>query len=122
MVKAVRREDAQVFPLPGRDWLLYVGPESTDARNLTLGWATFPPGSAPPGHVHPTQEEVVPILSGHAEPVTPPGAQAHPPPQRRGGRRGGPGGLRRGRRHFARLLGREPESQRRRAEVARSGA
>ena len=71
MVKAVRREDAQVFHLPGRDWLLYVGPESTDARNLTVGWATFPPGSAPPGHVHPTQEEVVYIISGHGELVTP---------------------------------------------------
>src|SRR3990172_8272585 len=66
MVKAVRREEAEVFNLPGRDWLLYVGPESVGAANLTVGWATFPPGSAPPGHVHPTHE--------HAIFITPPRA------------------------------------------------
>ncbi len=73
MVKAVRRDEAQVFNLPGRDWLLYVGPETTGAANLTVGWATFPAGSAPPGHVHPTQEEVIYIITGQGELVTPQG-------------------------------------------------
>ena len=73
MLEAVHREDAQVHHLPGRDWFLYVGPENTAAQNLTVGYGTFPPGSAPPGHIHPTQEEVVFILSGHGELVTPEG-------------------------------------------------
>mgnify|MGYP001815320609 CR=1 FL=1 len=73
MVKAVRRDEAQVFSLPGREWLLYVGPETTPAKNLTVGWATFPEGSAPEGHVHPTQEEVIYITKGFGELVTPEG-------------------------------------------------
>ena len=66
MLKAVRRDEAQVFNLPGRDWLLYVGPENVGAANLTVGYSIFPAGSAPPGHVHPTQEEVVFVASATA--------------------------------------------------------
>lgn len=73
MLTAVKRDEAQVFELPGREWLLYVGPENTPAKNMTVGWATFPAGSAPPGHVHPTQEEIIYIISGHGELVTPEG-------------------------------------------------
>jgi mannose-6-phosphate isomerase-like protein (cupin superfamily) len=73
MLKAIRRDEAQVFNLPERDWLLYVGPETTDAQNLTVGWATFPEGAAPPGHVHPTQEEIIYITSGYGALVTPEG-------------------------------------------------
>ena len=73
MLKAIRRDEAQVHNLPGRDWLLYVGPETTEAKNLTVGWATFPAGSAPPGHVHPTQEEIIYIITGTGELVTPEG-------------------------------------------------
>jgi oxalate decarboxylase/phosphoglucose isomerase-like protein (cupin superfamily) len=71
MLKAVHRDDAQVHHLPGRDWFLYVGPENTSAKNLTVGSATFPAGSAPPGHSHPTQEEVIFIVSGYGAIVTP---------------------------------------------------
>ena len=71
MLKAVQREDAQVHHLPGRDWFLCVGPENTAAKNLTVGYGTFPPGSAPPGHIHPTQEEVIYIISGYGAIVTP---------------------------------------------------
>lgn len=73
MVQAIRREEAEAFSLPGREWLLYVGPENTPAKNLTVGWATFPEGSAPEGHVHPTQEEVIFITKGYGELVTPEG-------------------------------------------------
>jgi len=73
MLKIVRRDEAQVYPLPGRDWLLYIGPQNSAARNLTVGWATFPAGSAPEGHVHPTQEEIIYIISGHGQLVTPEG-------------------------------------------------
>lgn len=73
MLKAVRRGEAVPYHLPGRDWYLYVGPETTGAANMTVGWATFPEGSAPEGHVHPTQEEIIYIVSGHGELVTPEG-------------------------------------------------
>ena len=86
MLKATRREDAQVYHLPGRDWYLYHGPEIS-AQNMTIGWGTFPAGSAPEGHVHPTQEEIIYIISGHGELVSPentvtlePGVSVYIPP------------------------------------------
>jgi len=73
---AVRRTQARVHKLPGRHWLHYIGPEINGARNLTVGFSVFPPGSAPEGHVHPTQEEVIYIVSGSGELVTPQGTAA----------------------------------------------
>jgi len=70
MLKIVRREEAEVYPLPGRDWLLYIGPQNSAARNLTVGVAIFPAGSAPRGHIHPTQEETIYIVSGRGRLVT----------------------------------------------------
>ena len=74
MLKAVRRDEATVLNLPGRDWILYHGPESTGAQNMTIGYSVFPPGSAPEGHVHPTQEEIIYIVSGKGELVSPEGS------------------------------------------------
>lgn len=74
MLKAVRRDDAAVYHLPGRDWLLCVGPENTDAKGLTLGVAVFPEGSAPAGHVHDAAEEVIYVTSGKGQLVTPRGS------------------------------------------------
>lgn len=73
---AVRRDEAGVYELPGRDWYHYIGPERGGAENLTVGYAVFPPDSAPEGHVHPTQEEVICIISGKGELVTPEGTVA----------------------------------------------
>jgi len=73
MLKVVARADATVYNLPGRDWLLYIGPETSDARNLTLGVARFPAGSAPDGHIHDNQEEAIYIVSGRGRLVTPQG-------------------------------------------------
>ncbi len=73
MLTAVTREEAEAFNLPGRDWFLYIGPETSPVQNMTVGFATFPAGSAPPGHVHPTQEEIIYITSGHGQLVTPEG-------------------------------------------------
>ena len=73
MLKAVRHDEALTFHLPGRDWYHYIGPETVGSQHITVGWATFPEGSAPPGHVHPTQEEVVYIISGHGQLVSPEG-------------------------------------------------
>ena len=71
MLKALKREEAPVYHLPGRDWFLCIGPENTDAKNATLGVAVFPEGSAPSGHVHPAEEELIYIVAGHGQLVTP---------------------------------------------------
>lgn len=78
-LRAVKREEAQVYKLPGRDWLHYIGPEISDAKNLTIGFSVFEPDAAPEGHVHPTQEEVIYIVSGRGELVTPAGTAALEP-------------------------------------------
>ena len=70
MLKAVRREDAAVYHLPGREWILLVGPENTDAVGLTLSVAVFPEGSAPGQHVHEAEEEAVYIVSGNGQLVS----------------------------------------------------
>ncbi len=71
MIRRVTRGEAEVFPLPGRDWFLYLGPQNSDARNLTVGVAVFPPGSRPAGHIHPAEEEIIYITSGRGRLVTP---------------------------------------------------
>ena len=73
MLKAVTREEAVRYELPGRDWYHYSGPEITGAQHLTLGFSVFPAGSAPEGHVHPSQEETMYTTKGHGELVTPEG-------------------------------------------------
>lgn len=69
-LKATSEQDFGLYQLPGRDWLLCIGPENSDAKNLTVGMSIFPAGSAPEGHVHDIQEEVIYILSGEGELVT----------------------------------------------------
>ncbi len=70
-MKAVRRSEAKHYPLPGRDWFLYIGPENSSARHLTVSVSVFPPGSKPAGHVHEAEEETVYVVSGHGRLVTP---------------------------------------------------
>ena len=71
MIKRVARGEAEVFPLPGRDWFFYVGPQNSPARNVSVGVSVFPPGSKPTGHVHDTQEETIYVTSGRGRLVTP---------------------------------------------------
>lgn len=71
MITRVSRSEATVYPLPGRDWLLYIGPQNSAARNVTVGVAIFPEGSRPTGHVHDTQEETIYITAGRGRLVTP---------------------------------------------------
>ncbi len=73
MLKGVRRQETVVYELPGREWLLCIGPQNSDVRNLTVGIAEFPEGSAPPGHVHDAQEEVIHVVTGNGRLVTPEG-------------------------------------------------
>jgi quercetin dioxygenase-like cupin family protein len=70
MIKRVARDEAQVFPLPGRDWLLYIGPQNSPARNVSVGLAVFPPGSRPTGHVHLAEEETIFVTAGRGRLVT----------------------------------------------------
>lgn len=70
-LKATHEQDFGVYQLPGREWLLCIGPENSEAKNLTVGMSIFPAGSAPEGHIHDTQEEVIYILSGEGQLVTP---------------------------------------------------
>lgn len=79
MLKRVPRQEAEVYHLPGRDFFLCVSPTNSDAKNVALGIAVFPAGSAPAGHVHPAEEEVIHIISGTGELITPEGsAQLEP--------------------------------------------
>ena len=70
MIKRVTRQEATVFNLPGRDWLLYIGPENSPARNVSVGLSIFPPGSHPAGHVHDREEETIYVTAGHGRLVT----------------------------------------------------
>lgn len=71
MIKRVAREETQVFPLPGRNWHFYVGPENSPTRNVSLGVSIFPAGSKPAGHMHVLQEETIYCAAGRGRIVTP---------------------------------------------------
>ena len=71
MIKRVSRDEATVFPLPGRNWHTYIGPENVRTERVSLGVSVFPPGSRPEGHVHPTQEETIYCAAGKGRIVTP---------------------------------------------------
>jgi mannose-6-phosphate isomerase-like protein (cupin superfamily) len=73
MLKGVTRQEAVPYQLPGRDWYLCIGPENSATANLTVGRAVFPGGSAPAGHVHDAQEEVIYVVAGRGRLVTPDG-------------------------------------------------
>jgi putative monooxygenase len=64
IIASVARSDVAPVELPGREWGLLLGPDNVGATHLTLGFADFPGGSAPLGHVHPTEEEMMYVLSG----------------------------------------------------------
>ena len=64
MLILVKREDAQLFHLPGRVWGLLLGPDNVQSVNASLGFATFPAGSSAAGHIHETTEEYIYVVSG----------------------------------------------------------
>jgi quercetin dioxygenase-like cupin family protein len=61
---------ASPIDLPGRQWSLLLGPGNVGATNMTLGFSIFPPGSAPPGHTHPQEEEMIYVVSGRGHITT----------------------------------------------------
>lgn len=87
MLVASTRDRAETLHLPGRDWALLLGPAVGAVRNITLGYSTFPAGSAPTGHVHPNEEEVVYVVAGRGRLAAPdsvvelePGVAVYIPP------------------------------------------
>lgn len=56
--------DAEVFDLPGRDVRYLIGPNTTDAKGVTVGVCDWPQDSAPEGHVHKNEEEIIYIMAG----------------------------------------------------------
>jgi quercetin dioxygenase-like cupin family protein len=73
MITRVGREEADLLPLPGRDWRTYIGPHNTATERVSMGVSRFPPGSRPAGHVHESQEETIYCTSGRGRIVTPDG-------------------------------------------------
>src|SRR5262245_645466 len=73
MIKRVPWEEAQLLPLPGRDWYTYIGPQNTPTERVSMGVSTFPAGSRPEGHVHEGEEETIYCASGRGRIVTPDG-------------------------------------------------
>jgi quercetin dioxygenase-like cupin family protein len=74
MLVPARKDQARRLELPGRVWSLLLGPDNSPTRNMSLGFASFPPGSAPEGHVHPVEEEIVYIVSGRGTLTSPDGS------------------------------------------------
>jgi quercetin dioxygenase-like cupin family protein len=73
MFKRVAREEAEVLPLPGRDWHTYIGPHNTPTERVSMGVSVFEPGARPAGHVHEDQEETIYCAAGRGRIVTPDG-------------------------------------------------
>ncbi|MBF6606646.1 MAG: cupin domain-containing protein [Chloroflexi bacterium] len=71
MIKRVGREEASLYPLPGRNWLTYIGPENTPTARVSMGVSVYPAGSKPAGHVHDSQEETIYCTAGRGRIVTP---------------------------------------------------
>ncbi len=71
MFAVANEKECEVLRLPGRDWFYLLGPKNSASRNFTFGLAIFPPGSNAAAHQHDAQEEIIFILSGRGEFVTP---------------------------------------------------
>jgi quercetin dioxygenase-like cupin family protein len=74
MFKRVARDEAEVTPLPGRDWHTYIGPHNAPTERVSMGVSVFPAGSRPAGHVHDSQEETIYCAAGRGRIVTPEGS------------------------------------------------
>ncbi len=71
MIKRVGREEASLYPLPGRNWYSYVGPDNVPTERVSMGVSVYPAGSKPAGHVHDSQEETIYCAAGRGRIVTP---------------------------------------------------
>ncbi len=69
-VAVSRYDERHLYHLDGRDWQLLLGPETGESERMTMSIATLPPGSEPPLHVHPMEEEQVYVLTGQGSFLT----------------------------------------------------
>jgi len=61
----IHEREVKVVNLPGRDHKMIIGPRNFgNAKNMCFGIADFPPNTHAPRHVHPSQEEIIYILTG----------------------------------------------------------
>lgn len=74
MLVRATKDEALRLELPGRDWSLLLNPDNSPVRNMTLGFSSFPAGSAPAGHVHPAEEEIIFVVSGRGTLTSPEGS------------------------------------------------
>ncbi len=63
----VKEQDVNGIPLPGRLWKKLISPDEGGCKNMIFGVVSFPPGSDPGTHVHPAEEEIIYVISGHGE-------------------------------------------------------
>jgi mannose-6-phosphate isomerase-like protein (cupin superfamily) len=64
----IHEDQVEFKKLPGRDHKMIIGPQNFGgAKNMCFGVAVFPPVSHAPAHVHPKEEEILYVLSGHGE-------------------------------------------------------
>ena len=69
-VAVSRFDERHLYHLDGRDWQLLLGPQTGKSEQMTMSIATLPPGSEPPLHVHPMEEEQVYVLTGQGSFLT----------------------------------------------------
>lgn len=70
MIKRVGREQTSIYPLPGRTWHTYIGPDNIPTERVSMGVSVYPAGSKPAGHVHDLQEETIYCTAGRGRIVT----------------------------------------------------
>ena len=73
MIKRVERSEAEIVPLPGRDWHSYFGPHNSGAAERLHGRLRLPAGSRPPATSTPAEEETIYCAAGRGRIVTPDG-------------------------------------------------
>ena len=74
MLISSKASTAPVYALPGRSFVLLHGPGPIGAKNLSVGLSVFPAGSAPAGHVHRGEEEIVYVVAGRGQLIAADGA------------------------------------------------
>ena len=70
MFTRIARDQADITPLPGRDWHTYIGPHNAPTERISMGVSVFEPGARPVGHVHEGEEETVYCVSGRGRLVS----------------------------------------------------
>jgi mannose-6-phosphate isomerase-like protein (cupin superfamily) len=71
MPKGVSRQESTVYELPERDWYPVHRAAELSSQQPDRGRGRVSERISPSGHVHESQEEVIYVISGHVQLVTP---------------------------------------------------